>query len=127
MTPGPLEEAAHALRAAGWRVTPLDLTGVTDRDAFMERCVRALGLPDWFGRNWDALADCLGDPDWGPASPGRLLVVAGWREYAGARPGEWAIAQEVLASAAGPYPGGAALSVVLDLGGSDQPPADQPG
>ncbi|MGW7268398.1 barstar family protein [Streptomyces sp. NPDC054842] len=46
-------------------------------------------LPDWFGRNWGAFADCLGDPGRGPASPGRPLVVGGRREYAAARPGEW--------------------------------------
>jgi hypothetical protein len=125
MSHGPL---AQVCRAAGWQVTVLDLTGVSDKAGFMARCVRALDLPEWFGRNWDALADSLGDPDWGPASPGRLLVVSGWRQYAKARPDEWEIAQEVLESAAGHYQQfDAVLSVVLTLGGSDQPPADQPG
>jgi FPC/CPF motif-containing protein YcgG len=122
------EPFADGCRAAGWQVTELDLTGVGDKDAFMERCVRALDLPEWFGRNWDALADVLGDTDWGPATPGRLLVVTGWRPYAVRRPDEWEIAQEVLASAAGHYQEHhATLSVVLSLGGSDQLPSDQPG
>jgi hypothetical protein len=125
MSHGPL---AQVCRAAGWQVTVLDLTGVSDKAGFMARCVRALDLPEWFGRNWDALADSLGDPDWGPASPGRLLVVSGWRQYAKARPDEWEIAQEVLESASGHYQQfDAVLSVVLTLGGSDQLPADQPG
>ncbi|MEU1200082.1 barstar family protein [Streptomyces sp. NPDC005813] len=125
MTRGPLAEVCHA---AGWQVTVLDLTGITDKAGFMARCVRALELPDWFGRNWDALADVLGDPDWGPASPGRLLVVTGWRQYAKARPDEWEVAQQVLESAAGHYERyDAALSVVLSLGGSDELHPDQPG
>jgi FPC/CPF motif-containing protein YcgG len=125
MTHGPF---ADVCRAAGWQVSVLDLTGVTNKAGFMERCVRALDLPEWFGRNWDALADTLGDPDWGPASPGRLLVVSGWRQYAKARPGEWETAQEVLESAAGHYQQfDATLSVVLSLGGTDQLPPDQPG
>ncbi|WP_028803672.1 barstar family protein [Streptomyces sp. 142MFCol3.1] len=125
MTRGPLAEVCHA---AGWQVTVLDLTGITDKAGFMARCVRALDLPDWFGRNWDALADVLGDPDWGPASPGRLLVVTGWRRYAKARPDEWEVAQQVLESAAGHYERfDAALSVVLSLGGSDELLPDQPG
>lgn len=125
MTHGPL---AVVCRSAGWQVTELDLTGVLDKGAFMSRCIRALDLPEWFGRNWDALGDLLGDPDWGPASPGRLIVVTGWRPYARARPEEWEIAQAVMATASGYYQGAdAALSVVLSLGGSDQLPPDQPG
>ncbi|MFD7713267.1 barstar family protein [Streptomyces sp. NPDC059786] len=115
MTSAPLGEALRAVDAAGWRVTVLDLTGVTDRAGLMDRCVSALGLPDWFGRNWDALADCLGDPEWGPADPGRLLVVGGWQGYAAARPDEWRAAQEILTEAAGRRGSGAALSVVLAL------------
>jgi hypothetical protein len=42
-------------------VVTLDLDGVADKADFMERCVRALELPDWFGRNWDALEDCLSE------------------------------------------------------------------
>ncbi|CAM5483145.1 Inosine-5'-monophosphate dehydrogenase [Streptomyces fumanus] len=46
----------------------------------MDRCARDLALPDWFGRNWDALADCLADPALWPeqaADRGLLLVVRG--------------------------------------------------
>ncbi|MFG3285625.1 barstar family protein [Streptomyces sp. NPDC048111] len=113
MTPEPYE----AVRAAGWLVDVLDLDGVTGKAAFMERVAKALRLPDWFGRNWDALADCLGDPDWGPADPGRLLVVTGWQEYAERRPEEWATALDILDVSAGSGPRGT-LAVHLALGGS---------
>jgi hypothetical protein len=43
------------------------------------------------------------------------VIVRNWRPYAGTRPEEWEIAQEVFASAADRTPG---LSVVLALGGS---------
>lgn len=33
----------------------------------------ALRFPDYFGRNWDALSDCLRDLSWLP--PGRISVV----------------------------------------------------
>ncbi|WP_447036245.1 barstar family protein [Streptomyces sp. DSM 118878] len=74
----------------------LSLVGVRDKAAFMERCARALALPEYFGRNWDALADCLTDPSWAPD----VLVVSGWQEYARAAPGEWEIAREVFSAAA---------------------------
>jgi len=96
----------------------LDLDGVTDKAALMDRAARALRLPDWFGRNWDALADCLGDRTVWPAPAaerGLLLVVRGWRGYAEADPEEWRIAQEVFAQAAERT---RALAVALLLGGS---------
>ncbi|MFI8293187.1 hypothetical protein EAO71_08050 [Streptomyces sp. ms191] len=91
----------------------LDLHGVLDKDAFMDRCAAALGLPAWFGRNWDALADCLGDLP-GPVS----VVVTRWQDYAEARPRDWSIAEEVFAAAVDASPSG--LMVLLALGGSSE-------
>jgi hypothetical protein len=88
----------------------------------MERCVRALDLPDWFGRNWDALADSLTDLSvWPDAATGKglLVVVTGWQAYAKARPDEWEVAQEVFTGAVDRMP---ALTVALALGGSQIPP-----
>ncbi|MDQ1040003.1 hypothetical protein QFZ75_006419 [Streptomyces sp. V3I8] len=103
-------------------VVTLDLDGVADKAGLMERCVRALELPDWFGRNWDALADSLGDPSVWPAAAGEaglLVLVTGWRTYARTRPEEWRIAEDVFAQAADRAPEGL-LTVALDLGGSHQ-------
>ncbi|WP_329276681.1 barstar family protein [Streptomyces sp. NBC_00691] len=98
----------------------LDLTGVTDKAGLMDRCAAVLALPDWFGRNWDALADCLTDlPE--PVT----LVVTGWREYAGTRPREWRTAQDVFATAVDQRPGRLTVLVALGaaFGGSDEAPA----
>src|SRR5439155_18217105 len=35
---------------------------------------KSLDLPDWFGRNWDALEDCLSDRSWRKAG-GTALVL----------------------------------------------------
>lgn len=99
MTDTAFTPVLEAVRATGWTSAVLDLDGVRDKAAFMERCGRALELPDWFGRNWDALADCLRDLSWLPVARGRLLLVSGWQAYAEARPGEWATAQQVFAEA----------------------------
>lgn len=54
------------------------VTGTLSNKAeVMEAFSEALTLPDWFGRNWDALADALGECDdtvviieeWGSAPP----------------------------------------------------------
>jgi hypothetical protein len=110
---------AEALAVGGWIHIELDLAGVTDKPAFMDRCVRALELPAYFGRTWDALADCLGDLSWASPTRGRLVVITGWREFALAVPHDWGMAQEVFAEAGDRWRGtGTPLEVVLALGGS---------
>ncbi|MEU4095401.1 barstar family protein [Streptomyces sp. NPDC026673] len=97
----------------------LDLHGVTTKSAFMDRSAEQLRLPHWFGRNWDALYDCLTDlPD--PAQGGLRLVVRGWQGYAAAEPGEWETARRVLADAAAFHdPAGLRFEVVLEEATSD--------
>ena len=57
-------------------VHDIDLTGVNDKAALLERIYTTLEFPENWGRNWDALADGLNDLSWlGDATP-RLLV---WR------------------------------------------------
>ena len=97
-------------------VVTLDLDGVMDKAGLMECIARALGLPDWFGRNWDALADSLSDhtvwPE-GSVEKGLSIVVRNWQPYAQTRPDEWGIALEVFSEAVGKVP---ALSVALAFG-----------
>ncbi|MFE0136609.1 barstar family protein [Streptomyces sp. NPDC059037] len=99
MTSEPLVPLLDAARGAGLSTVSLDLSGVSDKRGFMGRCARALDLPDWFGHNWDALADCLTDLPRVPSTPGLLLVVSGWQAYAQAAPQEWIVAQEVFSDA----------------------------
>ncbi|WP_338675428.1 barstar family protein [Streptomyces sp. SCSIO 30461] len=109
---GPLATLFGA--AVGRNVTVLDLHGVTDKAAFMERCAGDLELPAWFGRNWDALADCLTDI---PGDEGTLVLVRRWQEYAEARPGEWQTAQEVFGQAVDTMP--RRLAVLVAMGEAD--------
>ena len=69
-----------------------------DREALLDALAGALVFPEWFGHNWDALADCLGDLSWLEA-PGYLLVVEDARQFHGQSPATWNIAAEILAQA----------------------------
>ena len=51
-----------------------DLASCVDKADFLDRIAVALRFPDWFGHNWDALADCLGDLSWFPAE-GYVIVL----------------------------------------------------
>ncbi|WP_079191801.1 barstar family protein [Streptomyces sp. CB00455] len=99
LDPQPLAPALGAAEEAGWTVLRLDLRGVAGKAGLMRRCGEAFRLPQWFGGNWDALADALGDLSWLPEAPGRLVAVTSWREYADAQPGEWETLRDVLEGA----------------------------
>ena len=44
------------------------------KEAMLERIAQAFAFPDWFGGNWDALEDCLGDLSWREGEGTVLLV-----------------------------------------------------
>ncbi|MCX4777133.1 barstar family protein [Streptomyces sp. NBC_01264] len=99
LDPRPMAPALEAAEAAGWATVRLDLDGVRSKAELMRRCGAALSVPEYFGGNWDALADALRDLSWLPAAPGRLLVVTSWRGYAEARSADWETLREILEEA----------------------------
>ncbi|MET9322114.1 barstar family protein [Streptomyces sp. NPDC003038] len=95
----PLAPALAAAEKAGWTTVRLDLDDVRGKAGLMRRCGEALRVPEWFGGNWDALADALRDLSWLPVVPGRLVAVTSWREFAAARPADWETLVEILEEA----------------------------
>ncbi len=82
----------HACDERGRPMVLLVTEAVHDKSGFMDAVSEALALPGWFGRNWDALAECLGDV------PGTtVLVWDGWTDMALAAPRDTEVAIEVLA------------------------------
>ncbi len=76
----------EALMASGntlhYAVASIDLRGCEDSEMVLAQLADTLQFPDWFGQNWDALADCLNDLSWWP-SAGYVLVLehaSEWRE-----------------------------------------------
>lgn len=53
-----------------------DLGGLKSVRGVLRRLGRDLALPEWYGANYDALADCLGDPQC-PAGRCPVLVLDG--------------------------------------------------
>jgi hypothetical protein len=95
-----VEILCAAGRAAGLHCVRADLGGCTGKAALLERLASVLSFPAWFGNNWDALADCLGDLSWLPGN-GHLLVLEDCRRFYAAAPRDYEILLEVLTDAAG--------------------------
>lgn len=112
--PGVVDGMFLLAESLGFAPFRIDLEGCADKDAFLERIARAMAFPDWFGRNWDALADCLGDLAWRPAA-GYLLVFERCSELRIAAPDEYATALAVLTDAAEAWQSrGVAFRVFVD-------------
>jgi RNAse (barnase) inhibitor barstar len=69
------ERIASVLRATGFDLRALDGYRIRDEPGFFEEAERGLRLPSHFGRNWDALNDCLGD--WHDGEERRIAIL--WR------------------------------------------------
>lgn len=73
---------ADAAAMLDFEVVRIDLAGSADKERVLQRFAAALRFPEWFGGNFDALADSLGDLSWLPAD-GYLLLIEhcdAWRQ-----------------------------------------------
>ncbi|MGE0876354.1 MAG: barstar family protein [Burkholderiales bacterium] len=70
-------EVRDATRGSALDVVHIDLRPVTTKAALLDAFSRALGFPHWFGGNWDALEDCLGDLSWRNGEGVVLLLEGG--------------------------------------------------
>lgn len=77
----------------------IDLAGVRDKQGFLAVLAKELAFPAWFGRNWDALDDCLADMSWHQGK-GFLVIFAHWGDFLAGAPLEFAMALRVFAAAA---------------------------
>lgn len=69
---GPTSDELRTIcRDTGWTFLELDLAGAGTRVALMDAVAEQWRLPDYFGGNWDALDECLGDKL--QRSPGGVL------------------------------------------------------
>jgi RNAse (barnase) inhibitor barstar len=80
---GPADAIVPVLAAAGWQ--PAVLAPSASAGEFYDQLSSALNLPDWFGRNLDALWDVLTD-----LSAPTALLLTDWTRLARARPEAWA-------------------------------------
>ncbi|CAN5491544.1 hypothetical protein BH09ACT12_BH09ACT12_33580 [soil metagenome] len=80
-----------AVRRAGWRFGHLVGTEVATVADFHEAIAAALRFPPYYGRNLDALAECLADCD-----GSQMLLWDDWGAFARAEPRFTSIAVDLL-------------------------------
>jgi RNAse (barnase) inhibitor barstar len=76
-----------------------DLSACRNTTEALRQLGKSLHFPDWYGANFDALFDCLGDPSWQPA-PGKVMLIAGTESLRLADPDGFATLVEVFEAAA---------------------------
>jgi len=99
LMPADVETVLDAAAAAGLCSVRIDLAGCRSKAELLARVADALEFPWWFGQNWDALADCLGDLEWLPAE-GYVLLLDAADDLRRSAPRDFATVTEVFADAA---------------------------
>jgi len=90
-----LSDVRSAANEVGFTVFDADLASVQSKSEFLAVVAQAIDAPEWFGKNWDALADALGDLAWKPA-PGYVLVLRNGLNTFNLLESDHEIAKEIL-------------------------------
>src|SRR5664279_3948657 len=72
----PVEDLYDSVHSAGFILFDANIAGAQGKGEVLAELARTIKAPDWFGHNWDALADALGDLSWCEA-PGYVLLLHG--------------------------------------------------
>ena len=91
-----VEDVRHGVEHAGWGFGHVDGWVEGGKADFLAGVGEALGFPDWYGQNFDALADCLHDI--GDGTEGVVLLWDGWATLARDDEKAFSIALSVLGS-----------------------------
>lgn len=89
--PNPPADLLGALRKAGWAAA--EMAPEPNRLAVLTALGEALQFPSYYGRNLDALADCLTD-----ITAPTALVWHGWPAFCSKDPISWSLLRDVLSS-----------------------------
>ena len=94
-----LDDVRQAARDAGYVLFDIDLTGVHSKTEFLAIIAEKIEAPEWFGKNWDALADALSDLSWKNA-PGYVMLLVNSNENFNLLSNDHDVARDILETTA---------------------------
>jgi hypothetical protein len=89
------ESVRIAAEQVGFTLLEVDLSAVHGKGALLAALAQAVRAPEWFGNNWDALADALGDLSW-LSAPGYVLMLGHGEEHFGLNDSDYDTLQAIL-------------------------------
>lgn len=91
---------AEMAEQAGLRLFDVNIGADRNIEKVLARLGRELKFPEWYGNNFDALHDCLNDPDW-QKTQGVVILIRGLDHVETHAPQATSTLIEVLTSAIG--------------------------
>jgi len=89
------DELKRSLDEQGIRCFVLDLRGVSGKAALLEAWGESVEVPQWVGRNWDAMDEAVRDLSWARAER-YVVIVTGGGELASVEPKSWQMTLDIL-------------------------------
>lgn len=93
------DEIVAAARTAGLQVFKIDLAKASGKSGLFAAFSNTLKIPKHFGKNWDALNDCLTDLAWLDGT-GWVLILANCQPFAAKYQADFDVALELLGGVA---------------------------
>jgi hypothetical protein len=90
-----LQAISLSAASIGFDCWPLDVSAAQTAPTLLRQIGQALHFPEWYGENWDALADCLTDLSWSEAE-GFIILLRGSDTLRAAQPALWRELMDML-------------------------------
>lgn len=91
-------ELAEIAASHNCQIFYIDGRNINNKADFLTKIADVMNFPDYFGKNWDALQDCMTDLDWSQESQ-YLIIYEYWQNFADQAPADWQILQDILLEA----------------------------
>ena len=90
-------ENYFSLETKNWILLNGDI--INNKETFLKEISKLLNFPGYFGKNWDALNDCITDMSWFDLSKPLHIIYKNSNNFQENSPNDFSIAMEIMSSA----------------------------